>query len=155
MKEILLTQSKVALVDDEDHERLSCYPWCAYLFKGKIWRAIRTDNKIKATIYMHREVLNILDSSVLVDHISRNALDNRKSNLRIVTPSQSVMNRKGWAGRYKGVTKWYEKWRARIDVNHKQVFLGYFLTEEEAAYAYDKAAKELHGEFARLNFPEG
>lgn len=58
------------------------------------------------------------------------------------------------SSQYKGVYKKRSRWAARIAVNGETTWLGTFKTEEEAARAYDAAAKRLHGEFARLNFPE-
>jgi hypothetical protein len=93
------------------------------------------------------------------DHKDGNGLNNTRSNLRPCTQGQNNMNqrkRKNATSRFKGVT-WSaadEKWKACITANHVQHHLGYFCDEEEAARAYDKAARSLHGEFARLNFPE-
>jgi hypothetical protein len=99
---------------------------------------------------------------LVVDHINHNFADNRKENLRCVTTSQNTMNsRKKMRGKlgskYKGVYK--EKrckniWVAQIGFNKKRMKLGYFKDERLAAIAYDEAAKQYHGEFACLNFPE-
>lgn len=94
----------------------------------------------------------------LADHASGNGLDNRRSNLRSATNSQNNANarkRRGTGSRYKGVS-WRadkQKWRAYLVENGKQIFLGYFLTEETAAMAYDQAAKIRFGKFAKLNSP--
>lgn len=91
-----------------------------------------------------------------VDHINGDGLDNRKSNLRICNGSQNRCNKgkpKNNTSGYKGVT-WHtpnKKWVAQIAVNGKHSYIGSFKTKEEAAKAYNKKAKELHGEFARLN----
>lgn len=91
-----------------------------------------------------------------VDHINGNGLDCRRGNLRLCTKSENQRNRRpnqnGTSG-YKGVG-WYKKyncWRVRIQVNGKKQHIGYFDNEIDAATAYDNAAKQLHGEFARLN----
>ena len=58
--------------------------------------------------------------------------------------------------KYKGVY-WHKKdkrWQAQIGENKKRTYIGSYTNEMDAARAYDKKAKELHGEFARLNFPE-
>lgn len=92
-----------------------------------------------------------------VDHINGNALDNRRSNLRVATPIQQQYNRKvsslSKTG-FKGVSFEYGKYRARIRKDGEHISIGMFDTPEDAARAYDGAAHELFGEFARLNLPE-
>ena len=92
-----------------------------------------------------------------VNHINENGLDNRRENLMVVTRSQHKMlvrKRKKYTSRYKGVSwaKRDKKWKVQITINWKQIYLGLFNSELEAAKAYDEAAKELFGEFAKLNF---
>jgi len=97
-----------------------------------------------------------LSDGYVIDHINRNGLDNRRSNLRLATIAQNAWNsrrRKNRSG-YKGV--WYAKdkgrFRAAIWHNNKREYLGYFDSPRQAALAYDEAAKRYHGEFAVLNF---
>ena len=94
-------------------------------------------------------------------------MDNRKSNLRICTRSQNNANAQSKTGvsKYKGVYRskskktrkdgsvhvWY-RWCAEIKGNHKRIYIGRFINEDDAGRAYDKAAKELFGEYANLNF---
>lgn len=92
-----------------------------------------------------------------VDHINNIKHDNRRENLRPVTNAQNQMNqpkcKKPKSSRYKGVC-WYktsEKWMSRIGINKKSKHLGYYITEEEAALAYNKAASFYFGEYANLN----
>jgi hypothetical protein len=160
-RRIPLTQGKYAIVDPEDFERLNKHKWHA-VKSGSTFYAIRCVGPAKRTTYirMHREILHPPDHLV-VDHINHNGLDNRKANIRPATRAQNNFNRliakgKNSSSKYKGVSwkKDRKKWRARIHVNGRYKFLGYFKEEKQAAKAYDEAAKKYHGEFASLNFPE-
>lgn len=153
MKEIQLTQGKVALVDDADYEWLNQFKWYALLLSDKYWYARRSKRPV---VLMHRLILNPpegMDS----DHINRNGLDNRRSNLRVCTRSQNQHNSisKGGKSKYKGVYLFNGKWGARIMSNYNNTFLGCFNSEIEAAEAYNRAAIKYHGEFARLNEIKG
>jgi len=115
---------------------------------------------------LHREVMERkLGRSILpgmhIDHINGNPLDNRRSNLREVTPLQNQFNKRvqrQTISGYKGVA--YDKrqlkrqWIARIRHNGKQYTIGYYATPEEAAHAYDEKAVIYHQGYAKLNFPE-
>ncbi|MCK5643692.1 MAG: HNH endonuclease, partial [Gammaproteobacteria bacterium] len=95
--------------------------------------------------------------TIEIDHANRNRLDNRKENLRQCTPSQNKWNigkRGNNTSGYKGVCwkKDKQKWVACIRKDHKVTWLGHFKDKIKAAKAYDKAALELHGQFAVLNF---
>ena len=161
MVEVPLTQGKVALIDDEDAERVLAYKWCARWDKScRRWRALRyASGKHKGrAAFLHRFIMNAPDG-VQVDHINQDPLDNRRLNLRLATNSQNCCNK----GRhidnstgFKGI--WWNKRRsafqAGIEHQGKKYHLGYFTEPEEAARAYDIAALMLHGEFARINFPE-
>ncbi len=94
-----------------------------------------------------------------VDHANGDILDNRRSNLRAATRSENNSNRQKFsngtpASKYKGVQFTHGKWAASIQKDKERKWLGYFKHEDSAAKAYDIAAKELHGEFAVLNFPD-
>ena len=156
MKTIELTQGKVALVDDEDYEHLNQWKWYAHS-SGNTFYAIRniTVGKGKqATLYMHRVIMNTPDG-METDHINGDGLDNRKSNLRVCTVSQNCANRRArGTSKYLGVS-WHSGnryWQVRIRKDGFEHYLGNFVSEEDAARAYDAKAKELHGEFAKLNF---
>ncbi len=103
---------------------------------------------------MHNLIINTPDG-MEADHINGNTLDNRRSNLRICTRGQNQRNRRGnlnGTSKYKGVSFKNEnkKWVAQIGFK-KNMFIGYYKTEIEAALAYNEAAKKYHGKFARLN----
>lgn len=106
---------------------------------------------------LHRWVLGV--PSCDIDHINRNRLDCRLANLRYATRQQNMFNRAknrmgaGFTSVYKGVyfDKRIKKWRSVISINRKQVSLGSFKTEYEAALAYNKAASDMFGEFAFKN----
>jgi len=158
MREIPLTQGKVAIVDDKDYAELSKYKWYAKR-KGRIWYVARYVGKRphRKYMYMHRQILNP-PPGLQCDHINSNGLDNRRCNLRLCTNSQNSMNQRSRDGtsEFKGV-HWHKrkkKWEAEIMHNEKHFHVGSFVNEEDAARAYDAAAREHFGEFAWLNFPD-
>lgn len=161
MKYIQLDKGQVAIVDDEDYDYLSQFKWYASKERGRYYatRGNKVINWVRqkpALIKMHREIMNFPEG-MQVDHINHNSLDNRKSNLRICTVRQNLMNRKPKANRiskYLGVDHNGCSWVARIGVNWESIHLGSFETEEQAAKAYDIAARQHFGEFANLNFKE-
>ena len=152
MQIIKLTQDKETIVDDEDYEYLNRWNWCFKPDRVNSGYACRGRNPV---ILMHRFILKITNSKIHIDHINGNKLDNRKENLRISTQSQNKANSKKYRNgktKYKGTVKKLNRWQAQIRVNNKNMYLGSFLTEEEAAKAYDAAALIHFKEFANLNF---
>lgn len=159
---IPLSKNKFAIIDEEDFNMINQWTWS---FNGKYAVRWYWDKKTRTYkfIQMHRFIINCPIKKE-VDHINRNGLDNRKINLRICNHSENnrnkgklISNTSGYIGvhEYKSNKKWVnpiKKWVANITINKKTVSLGYFLTKEEAARAYDKKAKELYGEFAQTNF---
>lgn len=127
------------------------YPYAIGNIKvGKTW---------KTGVRMHRLILGAQPGQ-MIDHINGNCLDNRRKNLRFCNKSQNGTNSKlpkNSTSGYKGVTyyKRYEQygtpWMAQIGFNWKHTTIGYFKTPKEAAVAYNKKAKEIHGDFAKLN----
>ncbi|MEN2465930.1 AP2 domain-containing protein [Ornithinibacillus sp. JPR2-1] len=151
MREIPLTQGKVTFVDAEDYEWLSKLKW--YFRKSPKDKGYARRVANGKTIYLHRFIINAKPREI-VDHINGNTLDNRKSNLRIVSIRENVINSSSrGVSKYKGVSlhKKTGRYRARIVVNGRELSLGYFDREEDAAIAYNIAANEYFGEFARLN----
>ncbi len=155
MREIPLTQGKVALVDDEDFEEISKYKWCAS--KGSrnchTYYAVRgyRNHGSSVTESMHRRVMGFKGH---IDHIDGNGLNNQRENLREATSTQNMRNRHPRfksTSSLKGVGLFRGKWRARIFLNGKETHLGVFNTEKEAGLAYDLAARKYFGEFAWLN----
>jgi hypothetical protein len=151
MKEIPLTKGKVALVDDSDFEWLMQWKW--YYLDDRNGYALRSFKR--SLVWMHRVIMNA-PKDMQVDHINCNSIDNRRCNLRLCSQSENQRNRgatKKSVNGYKGLHWHRGKWQVQITVNGQSTHLGTFTDEIEAAKAYDKAARELHGEFARLNFP--
>ena len=154
MKEILLTRGHKAIVDDDKYDLLSQWKW--YELNGYAVRGVWKNKKTKL-IRMHRLILNT-PAGFDTDHVNGDRFDNRIENLRVATRSQNIMNtiiRKDNTSGFKGVTwhKCKKKWVSHIGFKKEFIHLGYFTDKIEAAKAYDSKAKELHGEFASLNFP--
>jgi hypothetical protein len=157
MKQIFLNKGKIAMVDDCDFVELSKFVWTAIDDRGR-WYAVRNGGKGKASIKMHRQIMGLTDPRVIVDHQNGNGLDCQRHNLRVATKSQNAMNTRLFSTSttgYKGVSKCKKRgdYRAYIVKDYKQKSLGRFDCPVKAAKAYDEAAKDLYGEFCRLNFP--
>jgi hypothetical protein len=84
-----------------------------------------------------------------LDHKDGNGYNNRLENLREATQSQNMWNR--IAIKRGGVDRVCNKFRAKIMIRYKQVYLGLFSTREEAEQAYIEASKKLRGEFSAHN----
>ena len=152
MKTIQLTRGYEAIVDDRDYDWLLSYKWQVNeAGNNKYARRTlpRRDGK-QYSVFMHRMIMAVCPG-VMVDHINRNGLDNRRRNLRIVTPSQSGANARPRRKGYKGISKSYNRWQARIRKDGKAIILGTYDNPEEAARAYDNAAMEIFGEYACTN----
>lgn len=160
-KLIPLTQGLTALVDEADFEELSKHRWSAKQDRNTWYasRWVRTGKYRGTTITMHQQLMGVRG----VDHRDGNGLNNQRSNLRLVTQQQNSQNSGKCStkksSKYKGVS-WkssHKKWAATISNPRKgtaprsRKHLGYFVEEEAAALAYDNAALELFGEFARPN----
>ncbi|MCK5235985.1 MAG: hypothetical protein KAR06_03285 [Deltaproteobacteria bacterium] len=157
MKKILLTKRSgeklYALVDDEDFERVSQFKWhCSKDIAGFKYASRASE---EGTILMHRFIMGA-SKGQKVGHKSKDGLNNQRENLRVCTWTQIQAGKKNGKNNqtgYKGVS-WFaerEHYIARIGKKNKMVYLGSFDDPVEAAAAYNKAAQELHGEFAELN----
>jgi hypothetical protein len=159
---IALTKGKFAIVDKRDYEELNKYRWHALESQWGFY-AVRTGRKSEGrrgeVIWMHREIAGN-PKGKLVDHKNGNTLDDRIENLRAATRGQNNCNRGKCStfttSKYKGVSRerGRKKWQAGVRCKGRFIRIGYFDDEEAAARAYDKAAKKMHGKFARLNFRE-
>lgn len=159
MKKIKLSNGMVAIVDDEDYEKVRSFHWYAHQ-SGGTYYARRYSHRIAGKefyIEMHRLILGLSPGDgKYTDHIDGNGLNNQQMNLRVCTQQQNTFNQKVKRGtsKFKGVC-WHKrdkKWHAQIQ-HKKNIYLGYFESEIEAAKTYDDKARELFGEFAWLNFP--
>ena len=159
-------------LDDDDYDRvMATGKWGIYSSSRHntfyVGTHTPTDkNGKRKTLRLHRfimkEELENAPKGMVVDHINGDGLDNRRENLRVCAQAENARNRnvppKGKVPYYgvgitpKSKTKRY--W-VSICADKKHVHVGCYYTAEEAAVAYDKKAKELHGEFATLNFPDG
>lgn len=155
MKHLQLNHNQVALVDDEDFEALSRYHW--FVSDGYAIRSNYKDGDKYPCVGMHNQIMCPPVGKV-VDHINGNGLDNRRANLRICTQAQNLCNKKldkrnktGYKGVYFQPEGSKNPYRAMIGYGHKLHYIGLYPTAEDAARAYNAAAVELHGEFARLN----
>lgn len=155
MKTIPLTQGQVALVDDDDFERLSMFSWhAAWNPSTQSFYAKRTtphENGKQRTIRMHRAIVNASEGST-VDHKNHNTLDCQKSNLRVCTTADNVRNRKGANKNSKSGSRgvfWHKenrKWHAQINAGRK-IHLGFFNEKSEAEAAYAEANIKHFGDF--------
>ena len=165
MKKIEISTPKYpntyALVDDDDYGYLNQWKWRPRIC-GNILYVYRRSRKNEngTRIHLHRVITNCPDLMV-VDHINHDALDNRRLNLRVCTRAQNLLNQRRktlknkTTSKYKGVTFRGDSnmWRVGISYNYKRTWVGQYDNEIDAAKAYDKKAKELHGDYACLNFP--
>ncbi|HWG06023.1 MAG TPA: hypothetical protein VG271_13500 [Beijerinckiaceae bacterium] len=160
-----MTRGLFAVIDDCDADDICRYRWHATsLLREKVYAARKTADG--GVIFMHRQILPP-PLGLIVDHIDGFTLRNIRANLRIATHSQNRVNseRPGSRGpnasRFRGVQRSAQAngsrggkiWECRLRLKDRNLYLGSFHAEEDAALAYDTAAKQYFGEFARLNFP--
>lgn len=156
--EIYIGNGLFAVCDWEDFDKVKGFKWNPTSLDNRVQWAWAYDVKHvgekRKRVAMHNLIMSPSDGFV-VDHINGNGLDNRRSNLRIATPQQNQFNtiHKGGSSKYKGVSFDNESglWRAYISKDGKRSWLGRYQNEIDAAIAYDKAAKDMFGDFAKLN----
>jgi hypothetical protein len=153
------------LADLEDVETLARYSWFPVQNRNATYAAATIDGR---RVFAHRLLLSAPDefdptlgkwrAVAFVDHVNGNTLDNRRCNLRIATRSENQRNTRGRPrhrkSRFKGLSFYpssVRPWRATIEVGGRQLHLGYFATELDAAMAYNLAASTHFGAFAYLN----
>lgn len=140
----------VFMIDSDDASRVKALDWHITKKRGE-FRAISSVRG--GAILLHRLITSF--EWPIVDHANGDTLDNRKTNLRKATNSENGHNsriRKNNKTGYKGVSQRKSgKFQAHIGLNSKRIFIGNFDSAIEAARAYNEAAKNLHGNFARLN----
>lgn len=153
-----LTRGLFAVVDIADMDLVSGRPWQAEVAHLTFYATRRAEGpRGVKRVKMHRLILGLSEGELDADHVDGDGLNNRRSNLRRATDSQNQANRVRMPparSAFRGVTNEGGRWRARIRVDGKLLNFGSHETEEAAARAYDAAASELFGEFARLNFPD-
>lgn len=152
--EIPLSQGQVAVIDSTLESEIAPHRWHAVRAHGTFYAARRVVDK---TIYMHRLVMGVVDMprGVFVDHIDFNGLNNTRANLQVCSPADNarkVRSRRLFDSS-KGVSLIRPgSWAARIVHEGKDYYLGAYVSEREAAIAYDAAATVLFGRFAVRNY---
>lgn len=158
-----LTKGKFVTVDPVDFEWAKEHKWYAALMRRNGTSRYYAARGVRGkTLFLHRRILNAKPGEE-VDHWNGDTLDCRRENLRLATSQQNSFNaqktRHRTSSRYKGVChvprSKTNPWRGNIGGGSKtpRQHLGYFSSEIGAALAYDRAARNLFGRFARLNFP--
>jgi hypothetical protein len=150
--QIPLVQGGFTVIDADDIGIVSGWRWHNAVFQnGDRYAYASIHGK---TTSMHRWLLS--NPTMQVDHINGDGFDNRRSNLRLVTPQQNAWNRRlsvrNLSSKFKGVSSAKNgRWNVRVRTE-SLCFAAQFSTEEHAGRAYDVIAVRLFGEFARLNF---
>lgn len=146
-----------ATVSESDLDKISQYKWRLHN-EGYAITKVR-----QKTVRMHRLIMDA-PAGAEVDHIDGDPLNNSRENLRLCNRAQNMANRRKFtrgksASKFIGVSplrgKTTTTWCARIRIDGKNTHIGSYPTEETAARAYDDFARRVHGQFARLNFPNG
>lgn len=159
VREIPLANGGVALIDDEDYERVMPYRWNTWHRRGVVRSVGSTipdkDGIARRTLLHHFIVGRVAPDEY--DHVDRDVTNNQRANLRRCTRAENLRNRGKFKNNkvgFKGVTRQRDKYAAHICCNRHILYIGTFATPVEAAHAYDAKARELHGAFACTNFSE-
>ena len=153
MRMVELTKGMSSMVDDEDYDMLMQWSWFVHKCRNTFY-AGRMHSSKKRHIKMHRVIMGIDDPAIVVDHIDRDGLNNQRSNLRLATSSENLLNAPGWgASGFRGVSfhKKANKWQVAVSHQGKSHWIGLFESINDAALAYNKKASELFGQFAFQN----
>lgn len=157
MKLITLQDGRQTRVSDVDYPWLIEHKWRVTEANASKQPYVITTVRVagrRTSLYMHRAIVRCA-RQYKVDHEDRDGLNNQRSNLRIASHFQNCANRAGWSETgFKGVSRKGGAFVARITIDGELVQLGRSRDLEELARLYDKAAYEIHGEFAYLNFPD-
>lgn len=144
----------VVLISDRHKHLVSKHKWRVNS-AGYVYTRFKNSEGVWVSLVLHRFLMGLEKGDPLhCDHRNRNKLDNRDENLRVCTHGENMLNRKSQRGsqsKYKGVSLKGNKFQAVIRHKGQNKYLGLFGKEEDAALAYNNAAKELHGDFAFLN----
>jgi hypothetical protein len=150
---IPLTKGRYAIIDAADYERASEHKWCASCSGCRIYAYCHMNGK---TVALHRFLTNA-PKGMVVDHIDGNTLNDRRSNLRVCTQQQNLYNSrpKGKSSHFKGICwdKGKRRWVVYVRYEGRNIYVGRFRSEINAARAYDRKAYECFGQYAYLNFP--
>ncbi len=154
----IIISNKVVQIDEDDLFIIAERSWRYCKHTDRI-RASGSINKKQVVYYLHREIMGVgRDPLLEVDHIQHNHMDNRKHMLRVCSKIENCRNRRSRRGSssiYVGVSwnKSHKKWRVVVRDQFRNIHVGYFTDEIEAARERDIVAKREYGEFAHLNFP--
>lgn len=142
------TQGDVFYFDKDDYDLIKDYPWHKAVKTDYMYAYVRIDGK-RPYVLMHRLIMNA-PKGLFVDHIggSETRNDNRRCNLRLVTPAQNIWNMKPPRDCEKGVRFHYGKWESVIRANKSTIYLGTFDTYKEAVKARRDAEEKYHGEYS-------
>ena len=148
-------RNRFALVNEDVYAWATGFNWFVndrgYIHRNRLQDELR----LGQTVRLHNLILPPAAGQV-IDHINRDPLDNRRSNLRLVTPAQNAMNRGVRAGRsrFRGVSGTEGHWQCKLRIANQELRLGRYSDERDAARVYDLIAALLLGDTAQLNYPK-